>query len=163
MRRLPRKWTSDMNVIVAKTFKKLKTAVATSGGNGLLYALKICTKYGVIAKRPENWRIANNETTMKSGLSVRFCLNSPNFSANDDVECVHFSFFSMQVVHDFERSLKSLSALNSSAIISFGTQPRNQHNASSASWTLFLDRSQWGVSGTYSNHLEFNVKLWLKT
>lgn len=154
MRRFPTKCSRDMNVIVANTFKKLKIAVATSGGNGLLYALKIFIKYGVIAKIPENWRMMNNAATMKSGLIVRFSLNSANFSVNGGVECVHFWFFSMQVLHDLERSLNFWISRNSSAIISLGTQPRNQHRALSASSTLFLDRSQWGVSGTWSKQFD---------
>lgn len=148
-RRLPKKRTNVMNVMVAKTFKKLRIDVAWSGANGLLYALNICTRYGVIAKIPEHCRITNRAITMAKDLSVRLRLNSDSRCISEAGGWTHFKLLAMQASHDLERSEKRLRSLNSLATTAFGTQPRNQHNDCSARSVKPFDNNQCGVSGIW--------------
>lgn len=79
--RLPVNRIRTITVILAKLFTRLKITAALSGSIGLPYALKICIQNFCIPDMPENSAIKNIDNTMKSGLSVRFRLNSDNFSS----------------------------------------------------------------------------------
>lgn len=91
-RRLPVKQTKHMKATMPTLSMTLKMAVASCGGIGLEYALKICTIKGLIAFTPENCDNNDNESIMTNGLSVRFRLSSEKRSAKVGDECEHCKF-----------------------------------------------------------------------
>lgn len=139
---------TNRNTKFAKILRKLSTAADWSGCNGVLYALKICTINGRIAKIRVTWKMKINASTMANGLSDCWRFNWASFSIIVAGGCLHINCLLMHGTHDFVRSLYCWSEWNSSIAAPSETQPRNHRRAFNASCDRSALSNQIGDSGT---------------
>lgn len=128
-------------------FSSVQT-VAKFGLIGDRYALRICTVYGVKWWVPETKASHPVSNKMTKGFSVRLRINSlMPWTVVCLLECVHLTLAFLQILHEFDDSLKHLMVSNSDWTADCGTHPRSHCSDFKASSFRCFDSSHIGDSG----------------